>query len=287
MPRTIAGAFDQLRSNLEITGLQQATVSTRQQSVRDAVARRLTVKESFLTGSYRRHTMIAPLGEADIDLFVVLDASYYSVDGYAQVLDKVRSALLETYPKTPRISRNGQAVTITFTDFVVDVVPAFYRKGGGFLIPSTTEQAWISTNPKDHETFISSANTAHQGDLVPLIKMMKAWNRQINGAFRSFYLELLIERALRGITINDFPSGCRFVLDKGRELVKLKMIDPSDLGDQVAGLAGAHTVADAVSRFETAYSRAIRAEGLAQDGDIAGAFSEWRKVFGDYSPSYT
>src|ERR1700722_2135111 len=133
MPTTVASSFQQLRSNLEITMPQQATLSTRQQNVRDAVARRLTVSSSFVTGSYKRHTMIGPLGEADIDVIILLDPSYYTINGYASLLDRVRSVLLETYSQSPRISRNGQAVSITFTDFVVDVVPAFHRTGGGYL----------------------------------------------------------------------------------------------------------------------------------------------------------
>jgi hypothetical protein len=40
--------------------------------------RGLEVLDSFLTGSYRRSTMIAPLKEADVDVFVVLDAKCYS-----------------------------------------------------------------------------------------------------------------------------------------------------------------------------------------------------------------
>ena len=42
--------------------------------MRDALARGFTVLESFLTGSYARSTMIAPLKDADIDIFIVLDA---------------------------------------------------------------------------------------------------------------------------------------------------------------------------------------------------------------------
>ncbi len=285
MATTVAGSFDRFRANLEITAPQQSTVSTRQQNVRDAVARRLRVKDSFVTGSYSRHTMIAPLSSADIDVFVVLDPTYYAVDAYATLLDRVRNALLETYTKTPRISRNGQAVTITFTDFVVDVVPAFYRKGGGYLIPSTIEKQWISTDPKVHETFITSANSSHSGQLVPLIKMIKGWNRGISSTFRSFYLELLVEQVLRGVTISDFPSGCRYVFDKGRETIKYKIFDPAGLGAQVNGI-DVGTVAQAVSRFETALSRARRAEGFAAVGNVSAAVTEWRKVFGDYFPAY-
>jgi hypothetical protein len=149
--------------------------------------------------------MISPLKTADVDVFVVLDDSYFDTNGYATILDRVRDVLLETYPTTPRISRNGQAVTITFTDFVVDVVPAFDRYGGGYLIPSTTEQRWIATNPRQHEIFMSNANYSHGGDLVPLVKMIKAWNRQINGAVRSFYLELLVLAGAASSLTKDEP----------------------------------------------------------------------------------
>jgi hypothetical protein len=286
MATTINASFQGFKSNLEITELQQSTVSTRQQRVRDAVARRMTVRDSFVTGSYKRHTMIRPLKEADVDVFVVLSAEHYAAGGYAALLDRVRKVLLETYPSTPKISRSGQAVRITFTDFVVDVVPGFARKGGGFLIPSTTEQRWIPTNPKTHETFMTTANTAHQGDLVPLIKMIKRWNRRTSSTIRSFYLELLVEKALRGVTISDFPSGCRYVFDKGREAVRYKIADPSGLNaDQINGLLSG-TVADAVRCFDAAHSRARKAEDFASSGRVADAVAEWRKVFGDPFPAY-
>jgi tRNA nucleotidyltransferase (CCA-adding enzyme) len=68
-------AFEELRNNLELTGLEEKTVATRQNNVRDAVADQLTVVDEFLTGSYRRHTMIGPLKQADVDVVVVLDRS--------------------------------------------------------------------------------------------------------------------------------------------------------------------------------------------------------------------
>jgi tRNA nucleotidyltransferase (CCA-adding enzyme) len=164
MATTIKQGFEQLKGNLEITDLQSETVSTRQQNVREAVEKELVVLDSFLTGSYRRNTMIAPLAEADIDIFVVLDASYFEQNGQAALLDKVKRVLKKTYPKTPDISRDGQAVTIAFSDFQVDVVPSFYRQGGGFLIPDSVMSRWISTDPKKHVQIWSDANQVHCGD---------------------------------------------------------------------------------------------------------------------------
>jgi len=69
-------AFERLRSNLELTGLKESTVATRQKNIRAAVATQLTVVADFLTGSYRRQTLIGPLKSADVDIVVVLDRGY-------------------------------------------------------------------------------------------------------------------------------------------------------------------------------------------------------------------
>src|ERR1017187_3923177 len=77
MATTVKQAFQKLRQNLEISGLQGETVSTRQTNVRAVAEADLKVLDSFLTGSYARDTMIAPLAEADVDVFVVLESDYY------------------------------------------------------------------------------------------------------------------------------------------------------------------------------------------------------------------
>lgn len=286
MAKTILESFKKLKANLEITGLQHFTVSTRQQNVRKVVENELDVLDSFLTGSYSRHTLIAPLSEADIDIFVILNPSYYEEDGQANLLDRVKRVLLKTYTKTPKISRNGQAVTITFTDFIVDVVPAFYRNGGGFLIPNSIKKEWISTNPKTHVEIISNENDKHDGNLIPIVKMIKGWNKNINHAFVSFYLELLAIKIFNKVTISDYPSGMRYFFEKGGEAIKYNVKDPVEYGGQINGLDIVSTAKEAVSRFETAYNRAKKAEEYERNGDTESAIGEWKKIFSNYFPSY-
>lgn len=287
MPSTIKAGFAALRQNLEITDLQSETVSTRQENVRAAVEDGLTVLTSFQAGSYARSTMVAPLKEADIDIMMILDAKHFPQYTPAKLLDRVRTILLKEFPNTPKISRNGQAVTITFSAFKVDVVPGYYRSGGGYLIPNSTINQWIATDPTKHAELMTGENKVHNGELVPLVKMIRAWNRNINHAFKGFYLELMTTRVLQGVTITDFSSGVRYVFDKGRETVKFKQHDPAGFGDQIDPLDTVRTVEDAVSRFTTAYSRAVKAEQLAANGKIGDAFDEWRKIFGDYFPAYS
>lgn len=287
MVKTVKEAFKKFSENLEITDLQSTTVSTRQKNVRDAVENGLKVLDSFLTGSYCRHTMIAPLSKADIDIFVVLDPSHYSANGQKTLLDELRKVLRKEYPKTPEICRNGQAVTITFADFMVDVVPAFNRKGGGYLIPNANNNTWISTNPKYHVEYKSEINKSHNGVLVPIIKNLKCWNRYNNNAFESFYLELMAINIFSNVSISDYPSAMRYFFDKGREVIKYKIIDPAGYGGQINPLRKIQTVDAAVKLFQDDYEIAIKAEQRNQDGYIESAIDCWRKIFGENFPAYS
>lgn len=286
MVRSIAEAFRVLRSNLEITDLQEEIVSGRQQAIRKVLELDFSVKETFLTGSYRRSTMIKPLKEADIDIFAVLDARYYRDNGKEFLLKSIKNSLKKTYTKTPDIRPDGSAVTITFTDFKVDVVPAFYRKGGGYIIPNLELNSWISTDPKRHVEIWSEANSSHNGNLVPIIKMIKCWNKE-EKLFKSFHLENIVLRALSGVKISDYPSGIRYVFDKGMSIVKSKIADPAGYNDDV----GAHVntiskVQRLVDGFAWARDRAKEAEAMAATGNIPGAIEKWRLIMPGYFPSY-
>lgn len=244
-----------------------------------------TVLDAFLTGSYAKSTMIGPLAQADIDVFVVLSADYYTRYTPSGLLTEVRRVLRQRYPQTPEISPDGQAVTISFTDFKVDVVPAFYRQGGGYLIPNSPS-GWIPTDPTVHLDHVTRGNKGQNGLLVPLIKMVKGWNRVQGDTLRGFYLELMTMKVLTGVRITDFPSGVRYVLDKGREAVRYTVTDPAGFGDQVQPLKRG-TVAQAAGLFHASYDIAVRAENWGQSGLYdRSAVDEWRKLFGDYFPAY-
>lgn len=293
MATTILSAFQKLKENLEPTGLQKTTIATRQNNVRDVVASDLDILDSFLTGSYSRNTMIGPLKEADVDIFLVLKSNYFhhynngQNGGQAGLLDLLKRTLRKTYTRTPDISRNGQAVTIQFTDFMVDVVPGFYRNGGGYLIPNSVSNSWIATDPKKHVEIISNANVVHSGNLIPLIKMIKGWNKNSGNYFNSFHLEVLALQILSDVKISDFPSGMRYFFDKSRDLITKKNLDPAGYGGDVGSYINTQEkIQEAVARFQLAYDRAIKAEDYNRRGYIREATDMWRKIFGDYFPSY-
>lgn len=285
MATTITAGFQKLKENLEITTLQSTKVSVRQKNVRDAVAKEMTVLTDFVTGSYQRSTMIAPLSEADVDVFVVLDLKYYEANGQASLLDKVKRAIEKTYKDT-KISRAGQAVTVKFSDFYVDVVPGFNRIGGGYLIPDSSGKRWIETDPKKHVELWADLNKKKSGTFVPLVKMLKQWNRMHSTLFRSFHLETLAYDVLQNVTISNFPFGCRYVFDKARDKL-LWLSDPSGYSGNVGSyLDTPQKRDDAKTKLTAAYDKAVDAENLERSGKTAQAFDKWRIIFGDYFPTY-
>ncbi len=288
MPRTVAQRFDELCSRLEITDLQASTVSTRQQNVRNAVKKELVVLDDFLTGSYMRNTMIAPLSDADIDVFFVLSSEYYKADGQEFLLDKVRDVLKKTYT-TPQVSRNGQAVTIFFKDFEVDVVPAFSRQGGGYFIADSVLKRWIPTDPKKHIDLWSQANKAHDYTFIPFLKMLKAWNKKNGRSLRSFHLECLSLKVLEGYAITYYPSALCYFFSNAQAWIKRPLSDPAGVGynpDVGKYLDTNDKINDVVSRLETAYSRAKKAEEYVRKENLAEAYNYWRLIFGDYFPAF-
>lgn len=286
MATTITSGFQKLKENLEITSLQASTVSARQQNVRDNVAKEMTVERSFLVGSYMRNTMIAPLAEADVDVFLVMNSKYFEKDGHASLLDKVKRALAKSYNNS-EISRDGQAVTIRFTDFYVDVVPGFDRQGGGYLIPDSIQKRWIPTDPSKHIELWSTLNAKRGGKFVPLVKMLKCWNRAHSLKLRSFHLETLAYDLFQYAEITDYPSAVKYFFDNARNKITLGVYDPAGYGGNVGSYLDTQTKRDEVtSRMKTAWDKATEAIDLADNGKIESAFGKWRIVFGDYFPAY-
>jgi Second Messenger Oligonucleotide or Dinucleotide Synthetase domain len=291
---SVAAAFKEFRGNLEITGLQESTVAARHEQVRAAVARRLTVRDSFLTGSYRRRTLIAPMRDADVDIVIVLGREYRR-RGPAAVLDLVKDTLREQYPLS-KVSRNGQAVTIRFSDFTVDVVPSFrlWWDSETFDICNSGDGTWIRTGPQKHIAISSKINKRADGLVVPAVKMLKAWNRTAGRPLRSFHLEALAWKVLdpgwradwfgAGFGMDSDPENLARFFAEAPGRLRRKLPDPArgegDLGAYLTGLGRE----EVISRMETASSRCERAGRLVADGDAAGAIAVYRKVFGDWFP---
>ena len=165
-----------------------ATISVRYRSI----TRRLNTdfrettsetSNSLYVGSYGRNTAID--GFSDLDMVYELPAAlYYQYEehvgnGQSALLQAVRTSIRRTYPAS-EIGADGQVVAVSFQGgMTFEVVPVFNNKAGTYTYPdSNGGGSWETTNPRAEIEAIRVRNTACNGNLFQLCRMMRSWKRQ-------------------------------------------------------------------------------------------------------------
>ena len=242
-----------------------------------------TASTSYLVGSYGKNTAIRP--PSDIDILFIMPShlwskynGYYTSNGQSKLLQDVKNVLKQKYSSTD-IRGDGQVVSVRFTSYAVEVVPAFSTDYQYFKFPDTKDGgSWRDTDPKAEKSALSASNGTTKGNTIRLIKMLKAWKRVCNVPISSFAFEL---------TVVDFLSTYTHK-DKGTAYYDWMVRDFFDYLNQyktysytIPGIGERlYLGSDWWSRAEMAYNRAKKA--CTHEGEQAYrlATDEWKKIFG-------
>lgn len=297
MATTIKQSFRDYASNLNITNKQESTVSTCRSNVVKTLKKELTLhdEESKLIGSYDRDTNIRYLSENDVDVMVILHygehKDWESADGTSKALNKIKSILSNTYQDTPmRIDRN--CVTLKLSKFSLDVVPAFRYKPGYYTIPDTYRGLWVKTDPKEFSGLITDVNQTMDGTFVPLIKMVKGWNREEGYPISSFHLECMLYHHYKTYSQSyTYESTLQVFFEKLPDYLSTSCYDPvtSDRLDTYLDNTTVPTKRErAISKAEKAAKKSKLARDYGEDYPDSPeyAISEWKKLLGEFYPSY-
>lgn len=295
MATTIKESFRQFSSNLNITDKQTEVVSTCRKNVVGKIGEKLSLhsdQPSKLIGSYDRDTLTKYLSEGDVDVMVVLhhgnNEDWDNDDGVKKALNKYKTILEEAYPKTTcSIDRN--CVTMKLSQFKLDVVPAFRYTDGYYTIPDTYRGKWLKTDPVRFAEEITRINKNMDGDFVPLIKMIKAWNREYKKRLRSFHLECMVVNHYSDYSESyTYDSMLNVFFSKLPGYLKSATYDPV-AGDRVdlyldnESLGNKRT--DFVARAEKAAAQAKEAYEDEEEYPSV-AIGEWKELFGEFFPTY-
>lgn len=182
----LADWFSAFCSNLQIE--DGGTISTRYRAITqrlntDYWSTTSDTAHSFYVGSYGRNTAIQ--GFSDLDMLFQLPYSEYEQynnhigNGQSALLQAVKSSIEKTYSKTS-IKADGQVILVPFTDGITfEVVPAFVNKDGSYTFPDANGGgSWRMTDPKPEIDAIRTRNSACNGNLVPLCRMMRSWKNK-------------------------------------------------------------------------------------------------------------
>ena len=296
MLMTVPEAFAKFKSNLEPSARERDDASRRQRTIRSQVEAGLGVDDSFLTGSYARHTAVRPL--KDVDIMVVLDDTERSyLDRHPKaVLDKVCEILEPHYPG--RVRAQARSVTVEFgvqmvddiSDQVVavDVVPAF-SEGANYRIADTRAGIWMLTNPKIHQELATECNAQLGGHWVPLVKMAKKANSHA-GSARSgdkpvtpnFLLEVMAHSLIVAPWTGPYSMELRAFFASAADLIDRIWPDPAGLGPHVTdrlheSRSDLRAAKDWLASIVATCDLALRQD---RNGQVGAALGTWQQMFG-------
>jgi len=283
---TVSEAFDTFKSELELPDRHQKEAAAAQQQVRDALAKQLYLPNSFLTGSYARHTKIYPLN--DIDVFLVRNAqrTALALPGTSGILPdaaltEVAQAVQNALPLTATVKRQRRSVNVQITGlpFGFDLTPAWLRHPDGYWIPDTTSGGWIPSDPDLHSTMMTRANEQGYGKLKPLIKMVKHWSRNNYDRMCSFHIELICADIFSRQALVNYPVGMAVVLANLPSYINTTMMDPIYRVSKVNKDSSPSEAAELVLRAKSDVQRANDALKFENAGRLNEAIAKWKEIF--------
>lgn len=176
-------------------------------------------------GSFERHTKLKPLDDIDLMICIVGgDERYYAIHDKGEFIIKAdktdianglyssgdsglmelnstkvinrfisKLSKLNDYNKA-EMHKNHEAATLKLKsyDWNFDIVPCFYCDKDFYLIPNGHGR-WKQTDPRIDNRRTTNVNKMVNGNLLPLIRLVKYWNQHNNTyTLGSYLLECMI-----------------------------------------------------------------------------------------------
>jgi hypothetical protein len=175
------------------------------------------------SGSYAKGTGIA--GGTDVDLFISLAATT------PNSLSDIRANLFRWCTNQGwRPTQQDVSVGITYSGTKIDLVPGKVQEGyTNYHSLHRRSGSWTQTNVQEHIRVVLTSGRQQE------IRAIKLW-RQLNGLdFPSFYLELMVIRALSGRPNNNLAANVVHALQFiGANLETARIVDPANTNNVIS-----------------------------------------------------
>jgi len=289
MARSVNEGFEEFLKRLTPTQAQRDAGASHRATVKSALESKLTVNNFFETGSFSHGTGVR--GHSDIDVLVSI-GDQRPVSSYT-ALTWVKNALEARFPSTTVVIRRPAVVARFAGGYETwEVIPGFITGRGSsaqfvYDIPGPNAgEAWIDSAPKEHLAYVNGANTQpHKGDAKDLARIAKAWKYYCDVPISSFYLEMrCAQHVLRQTHYIHVWDVC-LVLEGLKSSGLAPMNDPSGATGRIYACSTTAKATEALSKLNTAASRARKALDAHKSDDPATAFVYLNLLFGGKFPA--
>lgn len=283
----LPGDFSSYVSSLEPDDDAVAAAKAAHEKVRDRLKNdedtKDAHKDTFLSGSYARHTAIHDIN--DVDVICVMDINHTITE--PEVVLHWLQGVLSKYYKETRLQ--GRSIGASAAKGVwLDIVPStpISADDGPLWIPDRDVRAWVQTHPKGQIAAAISKNKTTDGLYVHTVKLIKAWRDRLptdKSKPKSYILETLVHQTIglptshAGAMVNVLESiNNNYGFYRGSGSVP-QISDPGYASVNVAK----HWTAEEFDAFlEQVKSAAATARSAFNSNDEADSRRLWRKLFG-------
>jgi hypothetical protein len=287
MAKNVDQAFDILIAGLTPSEAETSSAESHRASIKACLENNFDLISMFRSGSFGHGTSIR--GHSDVDYFANIPANRLS-NNSSNSLQEVKKALQIRFPTTP-ITVRSPVVVVPFGNGAGErheIAPSYqngsqngYYKYG---IPNRAD-GWMESSPNAHAAWVNSINDKLNKKAKQLIRLVKYWNIMNNGGIRSFYLELRTAEFANSETsiLYRFDVKSVFLTLINKNLAGMQ--DPMGISGLIQPCTDAMK-SSAISKLNTAYTRAQNALDAENSGNVPLAFAWWDKVFNGKFPAY-
>ena len=240
-------------------------------------------KDTFLSGSYARHTAINDINDVDVICVIDIDKS---ITEPAVVLAWTQSILTKYYKQT---KRQGRSVGAQAAKGVwLDIVPAapVTTDDEPLWIPDREAKQWVQTHPKGQIQAAKDKNKTTEGYYVQVVKLMKCWRDRLPTELcrvKSYILESLVHCTMgapssHAVGIVNVLEGIESSYGVYRDLGAMPTI--SDPGLSSVNVAKHWTVDEFKAFMSQVKTAASTARKALDSTDESESRNLWRQVFG-------
>ncbi len=288
MPRTVDEGFRDFLTKLTASESETASAKSHRESIKTRLEKDFGLVRLFRIGSFGNGTSIS--GFSDVDYLASLKSNYYSADS-TYSLAKVRDSLAERFWNT-NVRVNCPAVAVPFgtkDSERHEIVPGDCVNASGdffsYRIPDCAG-GWMKISPEAHIHYVSELNEKLSSKVKPLIRFIKAWKYFRDVPISSFYLEMRVAKyAIAESSIIyyiDIQRVLKMLWDNQLAAIK----DPVGVSGYITACKTEALRKEALSKLETALTRATEAREAVGKDKISDAFDAWRRLYYYEFPTY-
>ncbi len=288
MPRDIKQGFDDFHDKIKTSATETAAAKSHRASVEACLKNNFGLNRFTRIGSFGNGTNVS--GYSDVDYLACLPTSSLKKSSNRS-LSIVRDALDKRFPNTG-VKVSTPAVVCPFGTYKSEdtevVVADYIREDGGFKVYEIADgnDEWMQISPDAHNYYVAEVDKKHNGKVKPLIRFIKAWKYYRDVPIKSFYLEMRVAKYADGESCIVYDIDVKRILSMLRDNELAAMQDPMGVAGYIHPCKTSALKNDALSKLNTAATRAEKAREAEANGDTKTAFFWWRLLYNDKFPDY-